>query len=88
MADKKPKEENIGLVMAKGVFNAIKMVTNFQDKKSRKEAKKAIRRSYRGARKLRKQYLKDDGILDPAELADLEMIERETAKAMAKLLRF
>ena len=86
MADKKPKEENIGLTMAKGIFNTVRMITNFQDKKSRKEARKAIKRSYKANKRLRKQYLKDDGILDAAELADLEMLERATARAMAKLL--
>ena len=88
MEDDKSKEENVGLVMAKGIFNTIKMITNFQDRKSRKTAEKAIRKSYRATKKLRKQYLKDDGILDAAELADLEMLERGTAKAMANLLNF
>ena len=88
MANDKPKEENVAVTMAKGVFNAIKMVTNFQDRKSRRAVERAIRKSYRRNEKLRKQYLKDDGILDAAELADLEMLERKTAKAMAKLLNF
>lgn len=88
MANDKPKEENVALTMAKGVFNAIKMVTNFQDRKSRRDVERAIRKSYRRNERLRKQYIKDDGILDAAELADLEMLERKTAKAMAELLNF
>lgn len=99
MADQKPKKENEALTIAKGIFNTVKMVTNWQDskalkterkekKRKRREAKKAIRNSYRTNLKLREQYLKDDGILDPAELADLEMLERATAKAMANLLKF